>query len=90
MNRDKSEPIEFAHLVNRIFLAGINKQLEKGIDQRSCQGIEMWRQSNGDVYWEYQGKCGYLAASLFQSLVCKTGPEVTLKQKVERAERVAK
>jgi hypothetical protein len=70
MNRDKSEPIEFAHLHNRIFLAGLNKQLEKGIDQRSCQGIQMWRQPNGDVYWEYQGKCGYLGATLFQSLVC--------------------
>lgn len=85
MNRERSEPIEFAHLTNRIFLAGINKQLEKGIDQRSCQGIEMWRQGNGDVYWEYEGKCGYLAGNLFQSLVCKNGPEVVAKQKAEKA-----
>jgi hypothetical protein len=63
------------------FLAGINKQLEKGIDQRSCAGISMWRQANGDLYWEYQGKCGYLAASLFQSLVCKDLEAATPRQK---------
>lgn len=75
MNRDKSEPIEFAHLHNRVFLAGLNKQLEKGIDQRSCPGIGLWRQSNGDVYWEYEGKCGYLGSTLFQSLVCSNSAD---------------
>lgn len=83
--RNKSEPIEFAHTSNRIFVAGLNKHLEKGLDQKTYPGLDMWRQENGDVYWEYQGKCGYLAASLFESLVCKNSPEV-----LARKEKVTK
>lgn len=79
--REKTEPIEFAHTTNRIFVAGLNKHLEKGLDEKTYPGLGMWLQSNGLVYWEYQGRCGYLPNSLFDSLVCKNNPETQKKAK---------
>ena len=61
--------IEFAHMKERAFLPGINRQVEKGLDQRSCPGIQMWRVENGDLYWEYEGRSGFLGGSMFQSMV---------------------
>lgn len=64
------EKIEFAHLHARVFMPGINKQIEKGINQETCQGIEMWRLDNGDVEWKYKGRHGFWHGTLFQGLVC--------------------
>lgn len=61
--------IAFAHMHQRGFIPGVNKQIEKGLDQRSCAGIQMWRLDNGDLECFYEGRHFFIPSVNFQALV---------------------
>ena len=73
------EKVIYAHLHQRLFMPGINKQIEKGVNQETCPGIEMNRVETGDVEWKFKGFRGYWSSTLFQCLICE---EPTTKKEV--------
>lgn len=68
----------------RAFIPGLNRQLEKGLDQRSCPGIEMWLWGNF-LYWKYENRSGVLPAVQFQSIVFEEGTEIAVEPKVKKS-----
>ena len=63
-----NEKVLFAHMKERAFIPGLNKQVEKGLDPKTFPGLEMWAEERG-VLCNYMNSLFIVPYSQFQSVV---------------------
>lgn len=78
--------IKFAHSHQRNFIPGLNKQVEKGLDDKTYPGLKMFRMDDGsgDLECEFEGRYFILPSVNFQSLVIDDEWMAELKKKPKK------
>lgn len=69
--RDRTEPLKFIHFKKRIFVPGLNKYFEQNVDVNLVSNLQIYRQVDGDLYWEHLDACGYIPKTDYDCVVCQ-------------------